>query len=421
MWKIVKSPLFWIPLALVVAIGVKTSAFYYFSEQLPPTSTATEGDWLFGDAAPQKKPMETSGFDFKNHWSQPIPLQGEAPSDFSDEEKSLFPEDCGECHKDQFNDWSQSRHSKSVGPGLLGQLNPPWLDRESIEMCLDCHAPLGEQRIFAKDGSGGLKLNEDRVDGLLHKGLTCAGCHVRQHVRYGPTPKEPQDADLPHNGFTEVKNFGDSEFCRPCHQFEDFHRRVAGKLVEDTYEQWKASDYAKKGVQCADCHMPDRRHLWKGIHDPEMVKSGVDIKATKNGSIVNVSVTSKNVGHLFPTYVTPQVIVRATHSFEGQSKIIGQEWIGWYVELNLSAERFDTRIKPGETANFKFEFPDAIGKYKIEVMVFPDEFYNRFFNSLLGNVPGGVDVKLLKEAIAETEKSSYTLFEKSWNASDKRS
>lgn len=417
MRKIVfKSPFFWIPIALVAAFLAKTSASYYFNKELPTTSSAQDG-LLSSDIAVRGKPKETTGFDFKNHWRQPIPLQGEAPQDFSDVEKSLFPEDCGECHEDQFKDWKDSRHSKSVGPGLLAQLGPPWLDRESIEMCLDCHAPLGEQRMFSKNESGNLVLNSHQVKGLLHKGLICAGCHVRRHVRYGPEPKEPQENDLPHNGFVEVKNFGASEFCRPCHQFEEYHRRVAGKLVEDTYEQWKASGYAKKGVQCADCHMPQRRHLWKGIHDPEMVKNGVDIKAVKNGSIVNVSITSKKVGHLFPTYVTPQVVVRATYSFENRSKVVGEEWIGWYVELNLSGERFDTRIPPGETARFRFDFPDVMGEYKIEVLVFPDDFYNRFFNSLLGNIPGGVDIKLLKKAIDETEKSSYTLFEKSWSAS----
>ncbi len=30
--------------------------------------------------------------------------------------------------------------------------------------------------------------------------------------------------------------------------------------------------------------MPDRRHLWRGIHDPEMVKQGVmvDLKTSKD-------------------------------------------------------------------------------------------------------------------------------------------
>ncbi len=418
MWKIViKSPFFWISIALVAAFLAKTSVFYYYGEQLHAASS--KPDSRFDSAiATHKKPLKKAGFDFRQHWRQPIPLQGDAPEDFSETEKSLFPEDCGECHEDQFKDWSQSRHSKSVGPGLLGQLNPPWLDRESIEMCLDCHAPLGEQRLFAKNKSGDYLLNSHKTKGLFQKGLVCAGCHVRKHTRYGPEPKEPQENDLPHNGFVEAQNFGASEFCKPCHQFEKYHRRVAGKLGQDTYEQWKASGYSAKGVQCADCHMPGRRHLWKGIHDPEMVKSGVEIKAVKHGSSVNVSITSKKIGHLFPTYVTPQVVVRATHILDDHSsKVVGEEWIGWYVELNLSAERFDTRVKPGKTTNFKFEFPDATGKYKIEVKVFPDEFYNRFFKSLRKNLPDGVDAKLLKEALDETEKSSFIIFEKSWSAS----
>src|SRR5439155_14402052 len=32
------------------------------------------------------------------------------------------------------------------------------------------------------------------------------------------------------------------------------------------------------------CHMPDRRHLWRGVHHPEMVRSGVTIDASAGAS-----------------------------------------------------------------------------------------------------------------------------------------
>jgi len=52
-----------------------------------------------------------------------------------------------------------------------------------------------------------------------------------------------------------------------------------GKLLQSTYDEWKASRFARQGVQCQDCHMPDRRHRWRGIHDADMVRSGLTITA----------------------------------------------------------------------------------------------------------------------------------------------
>jgi hypothetical protein len=355
-------------------------------------------------------------FDFSAHWRQPIPPQGSPPEGFSEIEKSLRPEDCGQCHADQLHDWSQSRHAASMGAGVTGQLSPPWLDEESIESCLDCHAPLSEQRKYARNHDGEYIKNPIAQKKLPSKGLTCAGCHVRRHVRYGPTPNKPLDANLPHGGFVEVENFGAAEFCKPCHQFENDGRRVAGKLLEDTYEQWRSSEYSKKGVKCADCHMPGRRHLWKGIHDPETVKAGVAVNASLRGATATVTVGNKGVGHYFPTYVTPQVVVRAIYSSNGKSEIVGEKWIGWNVSLDLEDELYDTRIPPGQTARYEFhlERKSGPGTLEIVVIVYPDEFYGRLYKSLLDAPPKGINPPLIKKAYRESGKSRYTLFKKIW-------
>lgn len=65
--------------------------------------------------------------------------------------------------------------------------------------------------------------------------------------------------------------------------------------------------------------MPGRRHLWKGIHDPDVVKGGIRLEARNKGASENpagtievaVKVTNAAVGHRFPSYVTPKVFVRA--------------------------------------------------------------------------------------------------------------
>jgi hypothetical protein len=94
--------------------------------------------------------------------------------------------------------------------------------------------------------------------------------------------------------------------------------RPDGKLLENTYNEWRGSRFAREGVQCQDCHMPERRHRWRGIHDADMVRSGLTITAKPGAAryrpgeiaVVTLRVTSTRIGHAFPTYVTPRVVLR---------------------------------------------------------------------------------------------------------------
>src|SRR3989442_8955588 len=87
----------------------------------------------------------------------------------------------------------------------------------------------------------------------------------------------------------------------------------------NSYNEGKARRFAREGVQCQDCHMPERQHLWRGIHDADMVRSGLTITAAAGAAryrpgdvpVVTLSVTSTRVGHAFPTHVTPRVVLSA--------------------------------------------------------------------------------------------------------------
>src|SRR5207249_4863664 len=148
-------------------------------------------------------------------------------------------------------------------------------------------------------------------------------------------PTAPSET-LPHNGVTRTPAFLRSEFCQSCHQFTPEGFALNGKLLENTYAEWKASRFAREGVQCQDCHMPDRRHLWRGIHDPEMVRSGLTIDASAGAS----------------------------------------------------------RYRPGE-----------------RVVVYPDEFYARFFESLLAQGAGRGEAQI-HEALTATRRSPFTVFDR---------
>ncbi|MEK6665248.1 MAG: multiheme c-type cytochrome [candidate division NC10 bacterium] len=385
---------------------------------------------LLSGAEAQKPWTEAEQLDFlRRHWSRPIPPQGKPPARFTPVEASLLPESCGTCHPAQLADWKESLHAKSMGPGVKGQLVEMLAgDTESALGCYACHAPLSEQQEKIAGRKGGFLRNPAFDARLQARGLACPACHVRGHQRFGPPKRDGSLASelprerLPHNSVTRTPAFLRAEFCKDCHQFSPDGFALNGKLLENTYAEWKASPFAQAGVQCQDCHMPDRRHLWRGIHDSEMVRSGVTVGlstdreryAVGDTAVATLTVTNSKVGHYFPTYVTPRVVVsgelidRSGRVVAGsrQEQIIGRE-----VSLDLTRELFDTRLAPGESATFRYRqrLPVAGLTLRVAVTVYPDHFYVGFFEALLAGGAGKGTARV-REALRAARSSSFTLY-----------
>jgi hypothetical protein len=246
---------------------------------------------------------------------------------------------------------------------------------------------------------------------------------VRRWERFGPPKRDgslvsetPRER-LPHNGATRTPAFRRSEFCASCHQFPEDGFALNDKLLENTYAEWKASAYAREGVQCQDCHMPDRRHLWRGIHDPEMVKQGltIDLKTARDGTRVHatLAVTNSGVGHYFPTYLTPKVFVRMELLDAGGHRLPGslkEAVIGREATLDLSREVYDTRLAPKASFTLKHAWTvDRKGlRVRARVIVEPDHFYTKFFESAIRTAQRGK--RELQDALRQTRRSSFTVF-----------
>src|SRR5438552_10023184 len=122
------------------------------------------------------------------HWRVPLAPQGPPPARFSPLEASLAPEACGTCHPAQLADWTASLHSRSMGPGVAGQLVEMLeSDPGSALSCLTCHAPLAEQ---APREPATLAPNPAFDPALARRGIPCAACHVRGHQRFGPPRRD---------------------------------------------------------------------------------------------------------------------------------------------------------------------------------------------------------------------------------------
>ena len=174
--------------------------------------------------------------------------------------------------------------------------------------------------------------------------------------------------------------------------------------------------------------MPGRRHLWRGIHDREMVNEGVRIEArlkkaappADSSMELLAEVTNAAVGHKFPTYITPKVFVRAALLDDRDRILRGTQQeriIGWDVRFEAGEwkEYFDTRISPGEKFQALFKWPPTARARKIRawVEVQPDHFYHVHFYPayLKGENLSRDGRRLVEKARKESGGSTYVIFE----------
>ena len=388
-------------------------------------------------AAADDGPQASINAFLSRHWQRPLQHQGEPPDTFSALEASLDPRACGLCHVQQLLDWQGSLHAHAMGPGLLGQLmdmNPR--DRAEHQACLRCHAPLAEQAdevvVLLSGGEPGKGApSEGSIPNgpFYTQGLICAACHLRNYRVYGPqrnskallpSSSPGEGAHLPHAGWQSQDAFEDSSFCATCHQFEPDGYALNGKLLENTFEEWKASPQAKEGKSCQSCHMPDRRHLWRGIHDKATVQSGVEIALREvmadNDRVSGIlTLTNTGTGHRFPTYVSPRVVMEVSQlDILGQpiSETLRQQIIARQVTLDLSRELLDTRLAPGQMARLDYQAPlhrDA-KSILFRIQVEPDNFYRDFYLAILESGSSYKGAETLRLALKKAETSAYSLF-----------
>ncbi len=357
------------------------------------------------------------------YWNRPIPPQGAPAAQWSTLEASLAPPQCGTCHVPQYEDWQTAIHSRAYSPGLAGQL----VGREASDFgfvrgCLVCHSPLSEQQARLPLPGGGFGTNPDFDHELKQGGLVCAACHVRGQVRHGPPTREgstaPSAEGMPHGGVVRTEYFEDSRFCAGCHQFAS--PAPNGKSLQNTYEEWLDSRYATEGVSCQTCHMPDRRHLWRGIHDPDMVRAGVTIEWMRSdetgGGRVGLRVTNSGTGHRFPTYVTPAVDVTLELLDANRNRISGASRsaeIGRAVALQggVWVETRDTRLSPDSAMTLTYAAPPEARFVRGTVRVRPDAFYRNVFAGMLGRTMTDTARVLIRDAHEGSIASPYMIFD----------
>ena len=131
---------------------------------------------------------------------------------------------------------------------------------------------------------------------------------------------------------------------------------------------------------------------------------------------MTLSVENTRVGHAFPTYVTPRVVLSAELVDQAGEVVAGsreERVIGRNVTLDLARELSDTRLLPGAKAVLEYRRRvDRAGlRARVSVVVYPDAFYTDFFESLLAQ-GAGRGAALIRDALGATRRSPFTVFER---------
>lgn len=315
-----------------------------------------------------------------------------------------------------------------LNTGSCGEAGKPACDHPTLSEpvvtgpCADCHAPA---HVGGQPGA----VNLNHVSGIaLGSGVHCDYCHKIRKVEANQKPgmagaitmlrpadpppgaawSDPEvyfgplsDVFTPIMGNIYNPQFTKSEFCSACHQWSeagfsssdkaivDLTKWPAGLPLQDTYDEWSASNWAAIGVQCQNCHMPAIPSItaasdiigipyWTSgengwprtlgeVHDHGVLprppaadgdyQQGpgdpsrtvlrqpltVDIQSTRStdGLALTISLENKNAGHSLPTG-TPsrQWLLLVQASAAGEPLLASQgytlpAWSGYYRKGNV--------------------------------------------------------------------------------------
>ena len=376
------------------------------TRERPRDHAALAPDAIAADAA---HPAETASWPGANDpeearvFGAAIAPEGDPPASLAPAEASLSARQCGRCHAAQLRAWRGSIHAGALSVGFRARTFD--LPGDQVARCQRCHAPLAEQR------AAGSQLRDE--------GATCAGCHVRGWTRLGPPAISPSLLRAPGYPREELAIYERSDFCLPCHQLMP-RDAVAGKPLLDTYVEWLEGPYARRGIECQHCHMPNREHTWLGVHDPDTFRQAIrlDARAHRRGGAVTVLAELANVGagHDLPTTATPaarlviELVDAGGHAIAGARAELR---IGRDVSFDGTRwhERADTRIPPGEAVTMARAWTggrtgDAVAA-RVTVVVEPDAYYEALYARTLAGRLAPAARALYQQALARARTSHY--------------
>ncbi|MFV1965491.1 MAG: multiheme c-type cytochrome [Pirellulaceae bacterium] len=211
--------------------------------------------WTSGAVAQEKRPF------FPSNQTTPsgktVPLEHYAKNS-----------DCLRCHGEIGKQWKGSMHAGAIADPVflaLYRMGSEQTNGLTDKLCAGCHSsPAVISGHSAPDDV--LKLGEPASEGV-----SCVVCHSVTGVNLPSPDQTPSNAGfvtdpggpisaaralrtcaLEGRDTVKIELLGKSEFCATCHGVV---HPLNGFVIERTYDEWRTSIYAAKGIQCQDCHM----------------------------------------------------------------------------------------------------------------------------------------------------------------------
>lgn len=354
-------------------------------------------------------------FGLRSDYAHAIPFQ-EVPAGLT----SLKAESCGQCHREIYEEWKTSIHAHAYDDPFFQAY---WKKDKQIWVCLNCHTPLENQQptlvkeIPRSRVEKAVELPNPRFDAAYQReSVTCAACHVRDGVILGPY----EDSAAPHPTKFDP-SFRTAQVCYRCHNVVSGPAQFYNVGPCGTYAEYEGKYFMQeRGFICQSCHMPEidrpvavngpirhgRQHLWRGGHDPDMIKRAVavQVKADRDrplpGDRIEFVLTLVNAGagHKIPTGDPDRHFTVEFSVEDRQGRVLEQDqstmgrWILWQPAI---VELYDNRLLPLASREYRFGYrlpQDAEGlilKTRVQYHILTDKQHEmlRTKYGLTGNDP----------------------------------
>jgi hypothetical protein len=317
----------------------------------------------------------------------------QAPELLSD----LSAESCATCHQEFHKEWQTTIHSQAWTDPYF---QADWQFDDAQHSCRLCHTPLDRQQpdkvLSYRDADKWdpvLENNPDFDSNLQHEGVTCAACHYRNGKILGVFG----NTNAPH----EVEKIEDpNQICVRCHivegeRWDTFFRfppcGTVAEIESTLAESGEISASSTRTLGCVECHMPllkrplvaggairdTRQHLWRGGHDPEMVKKALTVEFTE---VVNswgnrkfrLILTNTGAAHYVPTGTPDRHLTVRLRLLDEQGRVLKEQnhtikrtvmWRPFIVDL------WDTRLPRWKPRHYDLQVPDDSTAVKVEAVI----------------------------------------------------
>ena len=318
---------------------------------------------------------------------------------------------CAVCHQDFYNEWQTTIHSQAWTDPYF---QTDWQFDDAQHSCRLCHTPLDRQQpdkvLSYRDTDKWdpvIENNPDFDSKLQHEGVTCAACHYRDGKILGVlgntnTPHEVQKIEDPNQVCVRchiVEGERWDTFFRfpPCGTVAEIKSTLAaekGPLQKDVITTGKSGEVSASNTRtlgCVGCHMPllkrplveggairdTRQHLWRGGHDPEMVKKALTVEFTE---VVNswgnrkfrLILTNTGAAHYVPTGTPDRHLTVRLRLLDEQGRVLEEQshtikrtvmWRPFILDL------WDTRLPRWQPRKYDIQVPDDSTAVKVEAVI----------------------------------------------------